>query len=139
MSRRSSLEAIRAEIHDFTEGQNSRSKIRSNRRSITLTLPIALFLAIIISMGGWLWLLGGGILWLVFKVLFDDDWTASTWWRREQSIGSHSKRYRRPTSEGSKQMRRAVFKVVFLAAAIISMGGWIWLLGVGIRWLVVKL
>ena len=92
MSRRSSLEAIRAEIHDFTEGQNSRSKIRSNRRSITLTLPITLFLAIIISMGGWLWLLGGGILWLVFKVLFDDDWTASSWWRREQSIGSHSKR-----------------------------------------------
>jgi hypothetical protein len=36
-------------------------------------------------------------------------------------------------------MRRAAFKVVFLAAAIISMGGWIRLLGVGIRWLIVKL
>jgi hypothetical protein len=36
-------------------------------------------------------------------------------------------------------MRRAVFKVAFLAAAIISMGGWIWLLGLGIRWLVLKL
>jgi hypothetical protein len=76
VSSRSSLEAIWAEIHSFTEGQNSRSasKARSNRRSVSLTLPITLLLAIIISMGGWLWLLGGGILWLIFKVLYDDDW-----------------------------------------------------------------
>ena len=29
--------------------------------------------------------------------------------------------------------------VAFLAAAVISMGGWLWLLAVGIRWLIVKL
>src|SRR6267142_3294200 len=45
MSRRSSLEAIWAEIHDFTEGANTRTKIRTNRRSVLLTLPITLFLA----------------------------------------------------------------------------------------------
>jgi hypothetical protein len=36
-------------------------------------------------------------------------------------------------------MRQSIFKVTFLATAIISMGGWFWLLGVGIRWLIVKL
>jgi len=73
MSRRSSLEAIWAEIHDFTEGPNTRTKIRTNRRSVLLTLPITLFLAIIISLGGWLWLLGGGVLCMVYKVLYDED------------------------------------------------------------------
>lgn len=92
MSRRSSLEAIRAEVHDFLERQNSRSGIRSNRRSISPTLPITLFAAIIISMDGWLWLLGGGVLGLVYKVLYDDDWNVSSWWRHKKSIGSHSKR-----------------------------------------------
>jgi hypothetical protein len=80
-----------AEIHDFTERQNSRSKIRSNRRSFLLSLPITLFLAVLISLGGWLWLLGGGVLWLLYKILFDNDWTVSSWWRRKKSIGSHSK------------------------------------------------
>jgi hypothetical protein len=75
MDRRSPLEAIWAEIHEFTERQNSSSKIRSNRRSISLTLPITLCLAIFISMGGLLWLLGGGTLWLIFKILFRDDWS----------------------------------------------------------------
>jgi hypothetical protein len=46
-----------AEIHDFTELQNSRSKITSNPRSFLLSLPITLFLAVLISLGGWLWLL----------------------------------------------------------------------------------
>jgi hypothetical protein len=62
------LEAIWAEVHDFLERQNSRPGIRSNLRSISPTLPITIF-AIIISMGGWLWLLGGGVLELVYKVL----------------------------------------------------------------------
>ena len=89
MSRRSSLEAIWAEVHDFLERQNSRPGISSNLRSISPTLPITIF-AIIISMGGWLWLLGGGVLGLVYKVLYDDDWNVSSWWRRKKSIGSHS-------------------------------------------------
>jgi hypothetical protein len=37
------------------------------------------------------------------------------------------------------KMRQSVIKATFLGAAIISMGGWLWLLAVGIRWLVVKL
>jgi hypothetical protein len=74
-----------AEIHDFTELQNSRSKIRSNRRSFSLSLPITLFVAVLISLGGWLWLLGGGVLWLLYKILFDDDWTVSSWWRRKRA------------------------------------------------------
>jgi len=32
-----------------------------------------------------------------------------------------------------------MFKVTFVAAIIFSTGGWIWLLGVGIRWLIAKL
>jgi hypothetical protein len=36
-------------------------------------------------------------------------------------------------------MRRTLLQVALSAAAIISMGCWIWLLGVGIRWLIVKL
>ena len=83
MDRRSALEEIWAEIRDFEEGENNRSKLKSNRRSISLTLPITLFLAIIISMDGWLWLLGGGVSGLVYKVLYDDDWTVS-WWRKRR-------------------------------------------------------
>jgi hypothetical protein len=74
-----------AEIHDFTERQNGRCKIRSNRRSFSLSLPITLFVAVLISLGGWLWLLGGGVLWLLYKILFDDDWTVSSWWRRKRA------------------------------------------------------
>jgi hypothetical protein len=36
-------------------------------------------------------------------------------------------------------MPRTLFKVTLLAAVIMSMGGWTPLLGVGIRWLIVKL
>jgi hypothetical protein len=36
-------------------------------------------------------------------------------------------------------MRRLILKITILAAIIISTGGWIWLLGLGIRWLIVKL
>jgi hypothetical protein len=36
-------------------------------------------------------------------------------------------------------MRRLILKIAFLVAIIISTGGWIWLLGLGIRWLIVKL
>jgi hypothetical protein len=37
------------------------------------------------------------------------------------------------------KMQRSVIKATFLATAIISMSGWLWLLAVGIRWLNVKL
>ena len=36
-------------------------------------------------------------------------------------------------------MPRSLAKLVFLAAALVATGGWIWLLGVGIKWLVVKI
>jgi hypothetical protein len=36
-------------------------------------------------------------------------------------------------------MRRSMFKVTFLAVTVLSVGGWIWLLGVGIKWLIDKL
>jgi hypothetical protein len=36
-------------------------------------------------------------------------------------------------------MTRSLFKIAFLAAALVSIGGWIWLLGIGIRWLIVNL
>src|SRR5450631_4314791 len=106
MSERSSLEAVWAEIHSFTVDQNSRSasKTRSNRRSILLTLPITLLLAIIILMGSWLWLLGGGVLWLLYKILNDDYWTVSSW-RREKDIVSHSKR---ATGSGPAAIGRVV-------------------------------
>ena len=88
MSERSSLEAVWAEIHGFTVDQNSRSasKTRPNRRSISSTLPITLLLAIIILMGSWLWLwlLGGGVLWQLYKILNDDYWTVSSWRRRKR-------------------------------------------------------
>jgi hypothetical protein len=34
---------------------------------------------------------------------------------------------------------RSLFNVAFLAATLVSMGGWLWLLGHGIKWLVVKI
>jgi hypothetical protein len=42
-------------------------------------------------------------------------------------------------SQFANKMRRLILKVTFLVAIIISTGGWIWLLGLGIRWLIVKL
>jgi hypothetical protein len=36
-------------------------------------------------------------------------------------------------------MRGTSFKVTLLAAIIISTGGWLWLLALGIRWLIVSL
>jgi hypothetical protein len=38
-----------------------------------------------------------------------------------------------------KKMRGLILKITVLVAIIISTGGWIWLLGLGIRWLIVKL
>jgi hypothetical protein len=38
-----------------------------------------------------------------------------------------------------KSVRRLLVKVTFLVAIMISTAGWIWLLGAGIRWLIVKL
>ena len=40
---------------------------------------------------------------------------------------------------GSIRVRPSIIKATFLAAIVLSMGGWIWLLGVAIRWLIVKL
>jgi hypothetical protein len=37
------------------------------------------------------------------------------------------------------RMSRSLAKLVFLAASLVAMGGWIWLLGIGIKWLVVKI
>ena len=34
---------------------------------------------------------------------------------------------------------RHLFAITFVAAVIVSLGGWFWLLGVLLRWLVVKL
>jgi hypothetical protein len=36
-------------------------------------------------------------------------------------------------------MSRSLAKLAFLAAALVAMGGWIWLLGIGVKWLVVKI
>jgi hypothetical protein len=36
-------------------------------------------------------------------------------------------------------MRRSIFRVTFLALVITAMAGWIWLLSVGIWWMIVKL
>jgi hypothetical protein len=36
-------------------------------------------------------------------------------------------------------MSRSVARLAFLVACLIAMGGWIWLLGIGIKWLVVKI
>jgi hypothetical protein len=43
------------------------------------------------------------------------------------------------SSQFANKMRRLILKTTVLVAIIISMGGWIWLLGLGIRWLIVKL
>ena len=78
MSSRSSLEAIWSELQNFTEDQNRRSaaKLRSKRRSLS-TLPVTLCAAVILSMGGWHWLWGGWMLWMIFKLLFDYERTIS--------------------------------------------------------------
>lgn len=36
-------------------------------------------------------------------------------------------------------MPRSLAKLVFLATALVATGDWIWLLGIGIKWLVVKI
>jgi hypothetical protein len=36
-------------------------------------------------------------------------------------------------------MPRSLAKLGFLAADTVAMAGWIWLLGIGIKWLVVKI
>jgi len=36
-------------------------------------------------------------------------------------------------------MESVFFKVALLVTAVVSIGGWVWLLGVGIRWLIVTL
>ena len=36
-------------------------------------------------------------------------------------------------------MYRVLPKIAFLLAITLSVGGWIWLLGVGLKWLIVKL
>jgi hypothetical protein len=76
MSSRSSLEAIWLELRNFTEEQNRRSaaKLRSKRRSLA-TLLVTLCAAVILSMGGWHWLWGGWMLWMISKLLFDYERT----------------------------------------------------------------
>jgi hypothetical protein len=36
-------------------------------------------------------------------------------------------------------MRRSIAKIAFIAAIVGTMGGWIWLLAVAAKWLVLKL
>jgi hypothetical protein len=36
-------------------------------------------------------------------------------------------------------MRRSIAKIVFLAAVVASIGGWIWLLAIVSKWLILKL
>ena len=68
-------------------------------------------------------------------------------WTSPFTSGSGRPEDHRPTAEVSSQivssqinkMRRLILKITFLVAIIISTGGWIWLLGLGIRWLIVKL
>jgi hypothetical protein len=43
----------------------------------------------------------------------------------------------RPTAEAN--MPRLLPKILLLAVITFSIGGWVWLLGVAIKWLVVKL
>jgi hypothetical protein len=40
---------------------------------------------------------------------------------------------------GIIRTRPSIINATFLAALVVSMGAWIWLLGVAIRWLIVKL
>jgi len=67
-------------------------------------------------------------------------------WTSTFTSGSGRPDDHRPTAEVSSQMvssqnkmRRLILKISFLVTIIISTGGWIWLLGLGIRWLIVKL
>jgi len=34
---------------------------------------------------------------------------------------------------------RRLLSIAFFAAIVLSLGGWVWFLGIGIRWLIVKL
>jgi hypothetical protein len=36
-------------------------------------------------------------------------------------------------------MPRRILQIAFFLAALVSVGGWLWLLGAAIRWLIVKL
>jgi hypothetical protein len=38
-----------------------------------------------------------------------------------------------------RSMESVFFKIALLVTAVVSIGGWVWLLGVGIRWLIVAL
>jgi hypothetical protein len=67
-------------------------------------------------------------------------------WTSAFTSGSGNPEDHRLTAEVSSQMvqfankmRRLILKITFLVAIIISTGGWIWLLGLGITWLIVKL
>jgi hypothetical protein len=41
--------------------------------------------------------------------------------------------------ENKNYMRRSIAKIVFLAAVVASIGGWIWLLAIVSKWLILKL
>lgn len=43
------------------------------------------------------------------------------------------------TSKVGADVSRAATKIAFLVAVLLSVGGWIWLLGFGIKWLIVRL
>jgi hypothetical protein len=58
---------------------------------------------------------------------------------RETGRSSADSRSQFANSQFANKMRRLILKITFLVAIIISTGGWIWLLGLGIRWLIVKL
>jgi hypothetical protein len=53
--------------------------------------------------------------------------------------GSKSKDNLHLSSVRVKSVRRLLVKVTLLVAIMVSTAGWIWLLGAGIRWLIVKL
>lgn len=42
-------------------------------------------------------------------------------------------------SRGRRAMSRPLFKIVVLVAGIAAVGGWLWLLEIGISWLIAKL
>jgi hypothetical protein len=58
---------------------------------------------------------------------------------REAGRSSADSRSQVANRRFADKMRRLILKITFLVAIIISTGGWIWLLGLGIRWLIVKL
>jgi hypothetical protein len=58
---------------------------------------------------------------------------------REAGRSSADSRSQAANGQFANKMRRLILKISFLVAIIISTGGWIWLLGLGIRWLIVKL